>query len=441
MTTRIKLLAFMGFLGISAMASGQQLSLDDCIRIAMENNVQVQNSKLEEKSTDYKIKEVKSALMPTIDASGQYQYYQELPKQFIPASAFGGPDGQYHKAALGVPQNTTGNIQIKGNIYNQSVLTGLKAARAAKDASVLQTELTKEEIVYNVCAMYYTIQVLNDNLVRLSDNIANLEQTVKVNENLKKNDLISTNVYNRLLINLENLRNQYENQKLARDKNMTSLKYLLNKSSNDSMSVAPFAYEESKTEVKAGDISKRADIRMQQAQIKLAEYDRKTVEAGYYPTLTSSASHSFSGFNDEFKPTKNINNDWVYSSYVAISIKMPIFDGFQKKNQLHQKDIVIHKNNNNLSVMKINAEREMRDAVNNYVTNKNLVESNKVSLDVAQQLFNDAQLAYSNDITTITDLLNAQNDLTNARTNYSNALLNLKLAELELKKANGELIK
>src|SRR5690349_2552382 len=64
-------------------------SLTECVRLALENNRKVQNSALDIRASEYRIKEVKSALLPTVDINSQYLYYLNVPSQYAPASAFG----------------------------------------------------------------------------------------------------------------------------------------------------------------------------------------------------------------------------------------------------------------------------------------------------------------------------------------------------------------
>lgn len=421
-------------------AVAQTCSLENSIKAALENNQQLKNSRLDIEAANYRIKEVKSALLPTIDLNGQLMYYNDLPAQYAPASAFGGPEGEFTKMTLNMAQTTSANLQMSQNLYNQSVLVGLKAAKVTREASLLQENVTRENIIYNVTATYYSIQVLNDNLIRLAENITNLEKTTRINAVLKDNEIVSANTHNRMLINLENLRNQYENQKLLLHQNITTLKYLMNVDINEPVSVTPFDYAEVLAEPGSGDIAQRPDILLQQAQVKLSEFDKKSIAAGYYPVLTNNFSFGYSGYYDSFAPFKQINNDWIKSSYFALSIKIPVFDGFRKQSQIRQKEVTIQKNINTLSLMRSSADKEVLDALENYTTNKNLLVSNMKSLELAEQLFSSSQGEYENGITSITEFLNAQNDLTTARTNYSTALLNLKLAELSLRKANGTLL-
>jgi outer membrane protein TolC len=433
-------LCAIAFLFAGQNAGAQTYTLDDCIGAALSSNQQLMNSKLDMSSADFRIKEIKSALLPTIDITGQLLYYNDVPTQYAPSSAFGGASDEYTKLTLSMAQTTSGNIQLRQDLYNQAVHVGVKAAKATQEASALQETVTRETVVYNVSSTFYSVQVLTDNLKRLDENIRNLEKTTQINAVLKENEIVSANVHNRMLINLENLRNQYDNQKLLLDKNMTMLKYLMNVDISAPIKVAPFDYSETISIGASGDIDQRPDILLQQAQLKLSEYDKKSIAAGYYPVLSNTTTFGYSGYYDSFAPHKQVNGDWLKSSSFALSLKIPVFDGFRKQNQIRQKEIAIQKNLNTLSMMKSNANKELIDARENYITNKNLLESNKKSLDLAEQLFTSAQSEYESGITSVTEFLNAQNDLTTARTNFSNALLNLKLAELSLKKANGTLL-
>ena len=414
-------------------------SLDECIAVALNNNELLQNSLLDMESSEFKVKEVKSALLPTIDLNSQYTYYTQLPPQYVPAKSFGGQEGEFNKLTMGLPQTTNINVQVRQVLFNQSLLTDLKAAKVYQEASHLKLKLTKDDIVYSVATTYYSIQVLEDNLSRVKENIMNLEKTASINESLKSNDLIAENIHNRLLINLENLKNQYENQRLVKQKNITLLKYLMNLSGDEVITVTRFDYESPIESPDFADINDRYDIKLQQVNIRIAEFDKKRAQAGYYPTLQMGFNYGFMGYDHEFAPGQAINGDWINSSALSLSLNIPLFDGLGKHYKIRQRDIAVQKNQNSLSLMRMSAARELQDAVDNYSSSANQFSNSKKSLDLAEHLFMSSQSEFESGITSTTDLLNAQNDLTNARTNYSTALLNLKLAELSWKKASGKL--
>ncbi|MGC3946467.1 MAG: TolC family protein [Chryseolinea sp.] len=427
------------FAGFTAIA--QSWSLDDCIKTALTNNEQLENSRLDINAATFRIKEAKSALLPTIDIGSQLMYYRDVPSQYAPASAFGGPAGEYQKLTLTMPQTASASLQVTQNLFNQTAMAGVKAAKATQEATVLSERVTREALVFNVTSTYYTIQVMSDNLDRLADNISNLEATTKVDEVLKDNDIVSENVHNRILINLENLRNQYDNQKLSLDQYHTTLKHLMNVDINKPITIAAFDYNDALTDLEYGDIYQRPDLMYQEALLKITRFEKKVVAAGYLPTLTNSFNFGYASYNDEFSPFHQINNDWIQSSYFALSLKIPVFDGFKKHYQLKQKEVSIQRNVNTLSMMKSSATKEVEDAIQAIMTNETLWQSNHKSLQLAERLYSSSQREYESGITSLTDFLNAQSDLSAARTNYSTALLNLKLAELSLRKANGTLLR
>ncbi|HTG55333.1 MAG TPA: TolC family protein, partial [Niabella sp.] len=275
MKRRVWLIAFI-LLMINTCSIGQQVSLEECIRISLENNINVRNRKLDIQSTEHQVSEARGGLLPAVDINGQYLYYLDVPSQFIPAATFGGTPGEYTAATLSVPQTTSANVQVTQKLYDQRVMVALKAARVARTSSSLQLAMTKEDIVYNVTSTYYNIQVISDKITLLQSNLESMEKTVKTNEALRKNEIVSSSTYKRLLINLENLRNQFENEILSQAKNYNMLKYLMNIPLSEMVEVMPFDFNATLEDLKPGDISQRPDIRQQEVQIKISELDRKS---------------------------------------------------------------------------------------------------------------------------------------------------------------------
>lgn len=418
-------------------ALGQVYSLETCISLALQNNLQILNDDLSAVSAKYRTAELRSSLLPRVDLQSQYQYYLNIPEQYAPASAFGGPEGTYNRMSLNMPQTLNTQMTITQPIINKEVRERIETATLLHEASLIQADMTRENIEYQVTASFYNIQVLQDNLLRLEENIINLEKTSGINEVLKENELIANNVYHRLRINIESLRNESENLELSLDKQMSFLKYLMQVDMEDSVTIEAFSYGQVLSETISGDLAMRKDLRWQFAQIGIAEQELNTITARYAPVVSATFSSGFTGYNDEFAPYRQINGDWINGSYVALNAKIPLFAGFQKKHQVSQQKISILKSSNMLMLMRAQAEKEVFDADRAYNSGKDQLVNTMNSLTLAEQLFESTRIDYENGITTMTDLLNAQNDLSNARINYSNALLHLRVSELELKKAYG----
>lgn len=438
----LKKMCLLGLLTISPIGvwSQKTFSLDECVEIALTNNRQIKNSEYDIQITESNIKEVKSSFLPNINLVGQYQYYIDVPFQFVPSSMFGGPAGEYSEFSLLTKQSTQGSMQASQLLYNQKVFIGLKAAKAANDMSVLQLQNTKEELIYNVSAIYYNLQVLQQNINLLDSNVISLEKTVNVNKLLKDNYILNSSTYKRLVINLDNLKNEKVNLSLAYDKTSNLLKFLMGKPISDSLHIKPFEIFGFTELPIGGTIDNRTDIRIMNEQLKLVALDKKSAQAEYYPSLTATYNYGFTGYNDEFSLTQTINDKWLKSSYVGVQLSMPVFSGFSRHQKIKQKKISELKVQNSFELLKQTAQKELSDAVLSYSSRKNSLENMTRSLNLASELFRNASIEFSNGLITISDLIAAQNDLNGARNNLSNAMINLKLAELDLKKSSGSLL-
>ncbi|MFW9596775.1 MAG: TolC family protein [Paludibacter sp.] len=436
------MLLFMLFLWLNmGLLHAQQVyTLDECINITLQKNLQIQNSQMDVQSTNSQIKEAKSSFLPTVELTGQYQYYLQMPKMLVPADFMpGGKPGEYIEMEFGSPQTMTAAVQATQVLYNQKVFIGLKAARTAKNMSDLMLHKTREDLIYNVSAIYYNLQVLNQNLMMLDSNIVSLSKVVQANSALEANSIVSKTNYKRLLISLENLKNERLNLALTTDKAYSLLKFLMCIPVTEQISISTFDAREYKLEAAVGNVENRTDIKLLTQQVELAKLDLKASKASFYPSLAGVVNYGVSGNNDKFSLTQTINDQWIRSSFVALQLNVPIFSGFSRTEKVRQKNFELKKAQNNYELMKSSVLKEMSDAVNNYNSSCNSFENTKRSLSLAQDIYNSAQIEYTNGLISASDLLLILNELTTARNNFSNALVNLRIAEIELKKSKGEI--
>jgi outer membrane protein len=80
-----------------------------------------------------------------------------------------------------------------------------------------------------------------------------------------------------------------------------------------------------------------------------------------------------------------------------------------------------------------NAGAAVTRAQSTIVTNKN-------NMELANEVYENTTLQYSQGIANLTDLLNAELSYRESQSNYINSLLDFYLADLDVRKANGTLI-
>lgn len=414
-------------------------SLDDCVRLSLKNNLQMKNGQLDTKSIQSRINEAKSGFLPSVDITGQYQYYITMPKMLVPAEFMGGAKGEYREFVMGSPQTTSAALQVSQVLYNQKVFIALRAAKSAKSMTDLQVGKTREDLIYNVSAVYYNLQMIQQNRSMIDSNLVILDKILSTNKVLQANEIISKTNLKRLQINYDNLKNERNNMQLTGNKAYNLLKFLMGVPLTDSLSVAQFNKTATPVAAGNGNVENRLDVRMGKEQITLAELDKKASIADYYPSLSGVFNYSVTGYYDEMNPFKSINDRWMQGSYVGLQLKIPVFSGMSRYNQVKQKDFAVQKAQNNYELMKQSAQKDIADAVNNYMSTTNSYDNAKRSLELAQDVFRSSETEYRNGIISLSDLLQVQNELTTARNNFSTALINMRLSEIELKKANGTL--
>lgn len=173
---------------------------------------------------------------------------------------------------------------------------------------------------------------------------------------------------------------------------------------------------------------------------KVADLQRRNIKAGYLPSLSLGANYGISGYNSTADPFKNINSTWYPSSYVSLSLSIPIFDGFNKKYQIRQQEIAISKYDIQAEQTLQQNRKDVADASADLKSNYITLQSQKRNLALAQKVLTDINIQYKSGLVKLTDAINSQSELETAQNNYINALINIKQAEINLKKANGTLL-
>lgn len=425
-------------------ASAQNsLSLQQCIDSALKNSLQLKADQLDMDKTKVSIKQAhNSIILPTATASGSYQYQFKVPVQLVPAELFGGQPGKYQVAQFSVPQSKSITVDMSQQIFNASAFIALKAAKAVLNQNELQILSSKEDLVYNVSACYYNIQVTLRQIQLLENNLINTEALLQsISDQLKAGLATETDV-DRLTVSRDNSKASLESSHNNMEKEYNLLKLLMNIPMDAAIAVVTENnLEATSMPVIDFDLSQKTNYRQILESKKIADLERRNIKAGYLPSLTLSNSMGYSGYYSNANPFKNLNDRWYSSSSVSLKLSVPIFDGFSKKNQIRQKQIEMDKYDVQAEQTKQQNLKDVADAYQDYKSNLNTLATQQRNLRLAQKVLDDVDIQYKSGIVKITDVINSQTELHTAQNNYLTALINIKQADLNLKKAQGILLK
>lgn len=429
-------------LSVKSSKAQRAYSLKEAIDTALNNSLQLKADNYDLEKTKASVKQARSSLLPSVSLNGSYQYQANVPVQMIPADVFGGEPGTYQASKFSVPQSKSATLQMSQPLFNASLLIALKAAKVAINLNMLQIRSSKEDLVYNVSATYYNIQTIIKQQELLKDNFANTAALLEVSSEQLKAGLATQTDVDRLTVSRDNTAASLESTVSSLEKQYNLLKLLMNLPLDRPISVVKDDYEQVVVSLDMPNFNptQKTNYLQIQENKRVADLQRRNIKAGYLPTLSQTMSNGYSGYYSNANPFKNLNNKWYYSSSIGLTLSVPIFDGFSKKNQIRQKEMEIKKYDvqaeQTLQQNNKDAANAYADLKSNYIT----LQTQRRNLVLAQKVLDDINIQYKSGIAKITDVINSQTELQSAQNNFINAVINLRKAELDLKKAQGSLL-
>ncbi|MET0244759.1 MAG: TolC family protein, partial [Flavitalea sp.] len=188
-------------------------------------------------------------------------------------------------------------------------------------------------------------------------------------------------------------------------------------------------------------LDERTEIMVLKKQTELLAYQKKSIEAQYYPTLGLAGNYNYQGLGNDFPIFKGASSgvNWFDFASVGLNLKIPIFKGGSTKAKIRQADVEIRKAKEDLDKTSLSLNMEFENAKSQLSSSIIILNNQKENADLAKEVFDNTQNNYNNGLATLTDLLDSESSLTEAQNNYSTALLDYKIAEIQLLKSKGKL--
>jgi len=435
------ILIFLCSIGLSANAQVKTLTLKDAVVYALENKADAKKAKLQVENSEYKIQEVRSRALPQISANGNLTYNPVIQTTVIDGAGFGQP-GTTIQAAFGQKWTSTAGLSLTQAIFDQAVFTGLRAARSTREFYQINDQLTEEQVIERVANNYYSVYVQRERLVLLDSSYVN---TTKVRDIVKgqfDNGLAKKIDLDRIVVKMSNIdteRQQVKNQITLQE---NALKFYMGMPIEAQIEIPKEEFEvvpAALTEVP--NVENRTEYLLLKKQEELLVYNKKAVEAGYYPTLSLTAGYNYIGQGPQMpwfaKPSDGVY--WSDFSAIGLNLHVPIFTGFGTRAKVRQADVEIRSLQEDIKDTKLSLDLDYRNAMaqidNNLVTINNQKENMRLAIEILSNTKNN----YLQGLASLTDLLDAENASLEAQNNYTRAVLNYKIAEVALIKSKGEL--
>ena len=437
--TSLLLISFLSF------SQKKNLTLEECISLALENNENLKNSYLEEKISTALSKEYLSVGLPQISFDGGIKYNHEVQKSIIDISRFmpGVPEGTEQEVQFGQTYDGRMDLYVNQMIFNGSYFVGVSASRELIRLSEKMTKRNIIDIYESVQKAYFTalntksrIDLVNENLDRLSEL---LDQTNKLYENgfVEKLDI------DRITVSYNNLKSEKIKADRLYDLSISVLKFqigipieieieLIGELSEDLIN--NFSYE-----LKDFDYSKRIEYSILQTDKNLKSYDLKNNRSQYLPQIYANYNY---GYNSSASQSNLFFNSdrWKKFGTLGFLVVIPIFDGFLKRSKINQSKYKIEQIENQMMFLERSINLQINQSLANFENSKESLEITRKNLNLARDVYYASEKKYSEGVGSNLELIDSNNSLKTAQNQYYNALYESVIASIDIKKTLGILL-
>ena len=391
------------------------VSLEETIQRAFENNRTIKESVAERENAFWSLSEARRQTNPKLTWD------------------FSGARGGGMNSSTGNSFSNTGSISIP--IYQGGRLKeGRRSARYALSSADLSLENTMQAVrlqsttyYFNVLQYRNLIAVYEEEVTTLQEHLRNVNAQFRVGTVAKVDVLESQVELANAQQNLVNIQNNYD-VAVAELNNYIGLPADTIIRPQDTLTYKKYYLDLGDCIAYA--LQNRADAAMADYTVKQAESARKSAKAGYRPTISAGVSK---GITTRDFATHKTNDSWS----VGVSASWDIFDGGITAAQVNQADAALVRAKEVAAQTREQIQLDVQSAFLQLHAAERNIATTQVAVILGEENYKIAQVRYAAGVGTNLDVMDASRKLTEARSNYFTALYNYNTAKAALDRYMG----
>jgi len=413
------------------------LTLEECLRLGIENNLSLESSRNEIRKGEHTLSENRAKLLPQINAVVGFNDNFNPPVSVTDGSAYGNP----YNVTKTLQYNASAGIQLQMPLYNQTVYTAVDIARTMNELNRLSYEKAREDLILQISKMYYLSQNTAEQIALIKENISRLNELSNITQAFYDNGMAMEVDVKRVNINLENQRVQYDNAQSMLTQQLNLLKYVIDYPADKEIALTPVDTENTTSVSLTGLDNNQYELQLLQSKQKLAEQQRKMIGQGYIPSLSLTGSWMYSAYTDRAKNWfhSGPSNHWYNSSGIGLTLRIPIFDGLDKRAKMKKAKIEIENAKLSYENALKNMQTQYLNATNELMNSQRNFRKQKDNYLLAEDVYQVTTDRYREGIASMTEVLQDEMRMSEAQNNYINAHYNYQVTNLSLLKLTGQL--
>ena len=150
----------------------ETLTLEQCIRMGIENNLSLQTKRNDIVKGEHSISENRAKLLPQINAVVAMNDNFNPPVSVTDGSAYGNP----YNVTKTLQYNASAGLQLQMPLYNQTLLTALDITKMMDRINRLSYDKARNDLIEQISSMYYLAQSTVEQIDIVKANITRLEE-------------------------------------------------------------------------------------------------------------------------------------------------------------------------------------------------------------------------------------------------------------------------
>ena len=395
----------------------EKITLDEAIEIALSESNTIKIADMTIEKTGYAKKGAYSALYPNIRATGNYQ--RTLKKQVMVMDM---GMGEPLEIEVGTDNNVSAGITAAMPLVNAQLWQSLKLSALDVELAIEQARSSKISLVSQVKQSFYAVLLAKEAYNVYKEVYDNAQKNFEDTEKKYKVGKASEFEYLRAKVNVNNAEPEVFNAENSVVLAIWQLKAIMGIDLNTNIDIegrlADYEDEVLSSMLVSDSISFENNTNLLQLKLQDEMLSRtiKMSKFQYIPTLSAQFAYNYNAMGNTF------DMNWNPYSVVALSLNIPIFDGFSKHNNIRQykktQDILrlnIEDTERNLNIALENYKNQMNTSVKRYT-------AAEATLEMAQKSYDISEKMYELGKATLVELNDAQLALTQAQLTMSQAI-------------------
>jgi len=413
-----------------------QLTLDEAIRLGLENSHQLNSAKMNVKYREANYGEVKTQMLPTLQFNAGYTRLSE-----ITPYTFSGPFG-----SIDIAPNITNNYTMKLSLV-QPLFTGYRLSSSSDIAEnyffASKENFTKEQqdLILKIKTAYWNVfkakkinKVIDENILQtqahLNDVKSMFDRGMATNNELLK---VEVQLAEAKLKQMD-AQNSVKLSKLA-------LNSILGLPLTDPVEIFEEININLIPEIDLNEqlekaYQKRPELKAMDYNIKSGEKAIDLANSGWFPQIYLNGNYYYSNPNQRFFPQQEkFKGSWD----VNITLSYDLWNWNRTGYKSTQAEVQLEQSKDNYNIIKDAITLEVNQNYLNVLQAKEKLSVSEFSVKQAEENYRVTKELFAQGLTINSELLDAEVALLQAKTNYVQTIVDYELAKASLEKSVGDI--